>query len=485
MKKSFRLISVALAALCLSSCDLFGKLTKPSYSGYEEYFQKELKYTKYTDMTALNNKIAETSYFWTTNTGNDYTAYYTGKSVLIMVYNDSKATISFTDGTGLRIEKKNDVTTIRTTNRLNDKHVSYDSSTDQKTVAGDVDENSLNVAKDNGGFLVVAFQKYMLYVTSDIKNVYMNENNTKVFQGYTETKTVPDSELLATTLAVLGQDKRLQLPAPSNEFEIWYGETYYKDHVSHTTAYLAGVNPNDYVKVLEQNGFTVIRSWEDPYYAFYSPDGGYWYCYDEKQEIEILMKMEYYLYVNNLGQSYGPWQNTCMWFYRMDKGYFGEKTRTTKTEWSDYDKADMAGWYDGTIDATKVPFIQLGEGYNVPSASLMSYAHEGLLDGKLKLHSQCYNIYDNSPVYFLDGYDQTLEANGFHKYVPEVNGKKYDLSNNDDRYAFGQLEESKYVECFINDEEDIAVKYYFDVNNGNTIRVFKKSEMQSWLQDEK
>ena len=138
----------------------------------------------------------------------------------------------------------------------------------------------------------------------------------------------------------------------------------------------------------------------------------------------------------------------------------------------------MAEWYDGLIDATKVPFPQIAKSYGV--TKIMSYAHEGLMDGTLKLHSQCYNITDNSPVYFLDGYDQKLEAAGFHKYVPA-----YDLSTFEGRSAFQKIEECKYVECFINDEEDIAVKYYFDVINGNTVRVFKKSEMKSWLQDEK
>ena len=42
MNKCFKLISVALVALTLSSCDLFDKLTKEDYSGYEEYFEKEV-----------------------------------------------------------------------------------------------------------------------------------------------------------------------------------------------------------------------------------------------------------------------------------------------------------------------------------------------------------------------------------------------------------------------------------------------------------
>ena len=481
MKKCFKYISVALVALTLSSCDLFNKLLKEDYTSYEEYFEKELNYGKYTDMTSLNYTISQEAYFWSKNDATDYTAYYTGKSIMIMVYkNRDDVNLRFTDGNNVSVKKSDGVTTIKTTNSFNGYSVLYDAGTEQKTVVGSTTEDELNVAKDDGGYLIVAFQKYMFYVTNDLKNVYVNEKNTNEFQGYENTKTIPTSTLLTNTLLAFGVDQRLQLPAPSNEYEVWFGKSFYQDHISHTTAYLAGIKPEDYVKTLEDNGFTVIRSYEDPFYAFYGERGGFWYCYDEKQEIELIISLQFYLYTSNLGKTFGPYDNTCIWLYPMKRGYFGDKERTTETDWSDFDKQTMAGWYDGTIDATKVPFIQLGREYMIPSAGTMSYAHTGLLDGTLKLHSKCYNISDNSTVYYLDGYDEILEANGFHKFDP-----KCDLSNYDQKKAFQNTEDSKYYGCFINDKEDIAVKYYFDVDFGNTIRVFKKSEMQSWLQDEK
>ena len=481
MNKCFKLISVALVALTLSSCDLFNKLVNDNYSGYEEYFEKEKNYKKYTDINALNTDIDNTSYFWNVNDYDNYTSYYTGKAVFVMIYkNKDLVNVNFTDGNSVRIEKKDDVTTFETSNPFNGYSVEYNASTEQKTVSGNIDEKNLNVAKDDAGYLVVAFEKYMFYVNKDLKDVYMNEKNTNEFQGYKDTKTIPSSTLLTETLAALGADQRIKLPAPAQQYEIWYGMDYYKEKPSHTTAYIAGVKPEDYVKVLESNGFTVIRSWEDPFYAFYGDRGGYWYCYDEKQEIELIIKLEFYLYVSNLGKSYGPWENTCIWMYQMKRGYFGDKERTTDTDWSDSDKQKMAAWYDGSIDASKIPFIQLGHEYSVPKAETMSYAHTGLMDGTLKLHSQCYNIRDNSTVYYLDGYDEILKANGYHKFDYNC-----DLSVFEQKQAFQNTEDCKYAECYINDEEDIAIKYYFDVDFGNTIRVFKKSEMVSWLQDEK
>lgn len=337
-------------------------------------------------------------------------------------------------------------------------------------------DNELNMAKDDEGYLLVAYEKNAFYVTKDLKSVYVNEKNTNEFQGYNDTKIIASSDLLDNTLEALGAEQRVKLPAPGNDIEVWYGMEYYKEEPSHGTAYIADITPMEYVEILKDNGYTIIRSYEDPYYAFYGENGGYWYCYDEKEEMELIVHLTYYLYINDSGESYGPFNNTVIDFYHMRKGYFGEKERTTNETWTSYDIKNMSEWYGGTIDGTAVPFIPLGNDYYVPT--IQSYARSNSLDGTLAYHHLCYNITDGSNKYFLDGYDVILENNGFHKYIPN-----YDLSNQDERSEFFNTEDSKYVNCFINQEKDIAIKYYFDIHNGNTIRVFKLSEMKSWLTD--
>lgn len=470
MKRLSKLLFLPLLGVLLTSCDLLGGLGEPDYSSYEEYFQQEKNYTKYTDMDSLNQVIGETAYFWSMSDSTNYTAYYTSKNVLVMMYKDkTMISIRFTDGNSVVVREKNGTLIFETD------EVEIDEN-GEKNVYITGKESSLDMAIDDEGYLLVAYEKHMFYVTKDLKSVYMNERNTNVFQGYSDTKTIASSALLEKTLENLGEEKRLNLPAPGSDIEIWYGEDYYNNELSHTTAYIAGVSPMEYVEILKENNFTVIRSFEDPFYAFYGENGGYWYCYDEQEDIELLINLTYFLYVNNAGESFGPYQNTVISFYPMTKGYFNEKERTTNEDWDSFDKENMSQWYDGTIDATKIPFIPLSEDYYVPS--IKSLARSNALDGTLAYHHECYNITDNSSKYFLDGYDQILEENGYHKYEPN-----YDLSNPDEKSAFFNTEESKYINCYINEEEDIAIKYYFDVINGNTIRVFKLSEMQSWLVD--
>ena len=453
----------------VAACSLVPGGSGKNYSGYEEYLTKEKHYEKFTDVTELNKAISESAYFWTLNETKYSTALYTGKNVMINFLNSERVTFNYTDKHSVDVQLKNGKLTFE----IPEVYIDEDGN---KTTRGGGMENRLNVVKDDAGYLVVAYEKHMFYVKNElsIENVFVNETNTNVFQGYSSTITVPTSELLTNTLTTLGEDKRVELPAPSDEYEIWFGMDYYKNKPSHTTALIADTHPRDYAKVLEDNGFTVIRSFEDQFYSIYGQDGGYWYCYNEQEDLEILLSSVHYMYIDNNGKSYGTYQNTQAYFYHMRKGYFGEKEQTTASEWDSYDLEKMAEWYDGTIDGASVPFIKLSKGYGIPTT--MSPAHSGFLDGTLYVDQQCYSITDESPRYFLDGYDEILEANGFHKYVPE-----YDLSIPAERLKFFNTEECKYVDCFINWDKDMAIKYYFDVTFGNTIRVFKVSEMKSWM----
>lgn len=472
MKRFAKVILLSLTGVLLTSCGLFDKLSgKNDYSGYEEYFEKEKKYKKFTDMASFNKEIGETAYFWTTNSSSTYTAYYTGKSDLIMVYDTGNISVNFTDGKAVSIRLKDGVRSFKTD------EVSLDEDGNVTYQYGGAEE-TLKMAKDNDGYLLVAYDKHMFYVTKDYKTVYVNEKNTNVFQGYEGTKTIASSDLLNNTLEALGAESRLQLPSPGENIEIWYGVEYYKDNPSNGGAYIANTHPAEYAKILEANGFTVIRSFEDEFYSFYGKDGGYWYCYDEKAEMEVYLSLEHYLYTTSLGKTFGPLLNTRVNIYRMKKGYNGERERNTQEDWKASDKEDMKEWYDGAFGDYTIPFIALSKHYSIPSKDIMSRAHTGILDGTFSSEQRCYLIFDDSNKYFLDGYDQVLEANGFHLFVPE-----HDLNNSKERSEFFNSDKAQFINCYLNEDKDMAVKYYFDVTFGNCIRVFKMSEMKSWKED--
>ena len=478
MNKHSKLFIISLLALATTSCDLLGALTgKENYSNYEDYFTKELKYEKSTDMASFNKALDEGAYWWRTYDGKSSTTYYTSRNWLVYFDKQSSelTTIYFLDGNKINISTNDsghyfqiaDFTCVNTEGE-------YWRGM-QGVPATEEQQKNIQIHKyeDNSGYLVVAYEKYMFYVTSDFKDAYINETNTKTFKSANGEKVIADCDLLNNYLTAFGKEKRLTLPAPEGkDIEIWHGKDYYQGDMSHYTAYLADVEPAEYAETLKKNGFTVIRSYEDPFYAFYLSRGGYWYCYDEEAEIEVLLKAHDYLYTDNMGKTYGPWHNTLIWFYKMNTGYFGENIQNDAEDWSDSDKETMNAWYDGKLNVT-IPFVKLGKNYNVPNK--MTLAHTGILDGTLMQEHKCYNITDSSRVNYLEGYDEVLEANGYHKY-------EYGFDADNDlnaRSSFMKTEDCKYAECYINEEKNVAIKYYFDVNNGNTIRVFKLDEMKS------
>ena len=474
MKNIKKLVLLSLMSFSLAGCNLLSSVS--GSDGYEDYFTNELKFKKFTDVSELNKDIYNNAYFWDEPTeSDDYTCYHTAKRHFVYVYkNEKKMSFSFQSGGTLNVREKDGAFQAYTGEFV------YIDEDGNKSLATEENLKNIEMAKYDDGYLFFVYQYNLVFVGKDYKTFYVCEDNSKTFVGKDgSTKTIGDSELLTSSLQKLGSEKRIELPAPSSgDYEIWSGITYYKGNPSHYDAYIAGVSPQEYAEVLKHNGYVVTRSYEDPFYTFYGENGGYWFATDQKLEMKVILKYQDYLYTSPLGKTYGPNKNTVIWFYHILDASPKAVQASTKTDWDDYDKTSMANWYDGTIDATKIPFPQIAGTYMVPK--LTSYAHTGLMDGTLKLRSECYNITDSSPVYLLNGYDEKLEAAGFHKYKPS-----YDLTTNEGKSAFKQTEDCKYVECFINDEADIAVKYYFDINMGNTIRVFKKSEMKSWLQDEK
>ena len=173
MNKSFKFISIALVAVALSSCDFLNKLVKESYTNYEDYFTQELHYKKYNDIAALNAEIDNSSYFWTKNESEKYnnTTYYTGKSFMISVYNNKNDVYVYSnDGESVEASEKDGVVKFETKNIIIENG-------EKRRTNGAADEDELNMEEDNDGYLVVAFKKFMFYVTKDLVTLLWPSRN--------------------------------------------------------------------------------------------------------------------------------------------------------------------------------------------------------------------------------------------------------------------------------------------------------------------
>lgn len=485
MKKLLKLLFIPLTGMILSGCDL--PFVGPSYSGYEEYMKEELKYSKYSNIDSLNEAIANNAYQWEIT---DYSekygniSYTTSHNLSISIYNEeNRYSIYTTDGSSFLYSPSETYGYLGSFRSVayNDLYL-FPSGNISKYI--NLDENNISDEQkeifdvhfyDDGTLLLFMDGKHLIYFENDNKTFYVSEDYTSTFKGVNGTKVVPTCDLLTSALDSL-EFSTLTLPAPEGDFEAWAGENFYKEKYSNFGVYLAGVDIYDYIKTLEESNFTVIRASDDIIFLpFYGERAGSWLIHDEKGELKGSMAFQDYLYIDGSGNSYGPNYNVYISFYKSSYGLFDGRGLTSNTDWDDYEKETMKGWYDGSLNVV-IPFHPLANGYNV--SSLTSYASEDLFGGALMLHHECYIISDQSIDYHLDGYDETLESNGYHKYVPS-----YDLSNADELSKFKNSDESKYYECYINEELDCAIKFSFSFSKGNCIKVFKKSEMKSHLED--
>lgn len=478
MKRFTKLFVGAVTLTLLSSCEMFNNLIPgKNYSGYEEFLEKELNLKKAKDIDEVNKGIKEKAYAWDSNSSSKYDAYYSADNSMILIYkNETKISYVTIDGNSLLIQKNEEKGYVATFNSYTAIGIDgtrwdiFDSEKSEDNLNDEIKE-AIKVNKDDNGYLFVIENKNMLYVPLDLSTIYTNDFNTNEFQGVNSKLTIPSSDLLTNTLNLLGERETVKLfPQNSGEYEIWHGVSEYKGSYSHYSAMILGIKAQDYAEILKNNGYEITRAAEDePFYAFYGKDGGFWLCTDKNKEQKVILKNYGDIYTDLKGKSYGKGPNTEVWIYKAKTGYSEGRNLTTNEDWSDHDKEIMNGWYDGKLNVV-IPFIKLQASYNV--SSLTSKAVPDILSGAMNYEQECYKIYDNSLTYHLKGYDEILEAAGYKHYVPS-----YNLDNSDEFREYSQSEERKYYDCYINKELNCAIKYSFDINNGNTIKVFKFDEI--------
>nr|MCR5491179.1 hypothetical protein [Bacilli bacterium] len=342
----------------------------------------------------------------------------------------------------------------------------------------DADNPNFQLSKTEGGYLAFMDRNYLYFISDDAKSFYVYEGDISAFVGPNDTKDFSDNEFAQSAAAQIKDMAYLTLPAPETDnLEIWHGWNLDSDgERSFYEAFLAGIEPSDYAEHLKKNGFTVSRAGDDlKFNLFYGERGGYWMAIDPSGDLAVILRSIDYLYAAPNGKTYGPERNTDIWFKKAKQGYYSGRLLTADTDWSDRDKETMMSWYDGSLGVV-IPFFPMEDNYSVSKG--LTSASEDLFGGALMLDHKCYKIYDNSLIYRLEGYGKVLEENGYRLYEPE-----YDISTDEGWDKFKNSDESKYYECYINKEKNVAVKYSFSIYDGNVIKVFKLDEMKSHLDD--
>ncbi len=515
MRKTTKLFFLPLMAMMLTSCDILGAIRgitglKPKYENYEEFFADAMHFKSGTTFDLVMKNINKELRYWTRHTSQySSTKYSIVEAPFFETINEysDHYTIYLTNHDNVTIQKeaKQDGSIIEIhTNSVpmlvdgeNHKWRYGDTTKDEKHL-DEKSKASINVYADENGYLVVSNSNSIFYITKDLKKVYFNDSNTRTFRYMTDkdeydSVQVPESDALTAALETSKNSRpTLALPKPNNDSSLdknkyWYGYNYRnidlfgqvdpkkEDYINGYNLYFPGIEAYTYSEQLKQQGWTIHRANDEDLIATTSQKyDSYWVAVDEAEQYKIIIHDFQSLYVDlNALFTDGPSHSTRVEINRLggiEKVVAGRKT--TKTDWTDREKRTMRKWYDLDVE---LPFVALSDSYSVPLRNSSAYA--GLYSNLMELGTKCFNIQDNHYKYLLDGYGEVLEANGFTKFeMPSsVNPDDYKTV-----YEWYKVDSHKLYNAYVNYDKDVAVRFYFDISEGNVIRFFRISTMKAW-----
>ena len=467
----------------LSGCNLskmFKALEELSYKSLDEFFKKN-NYTETKVNSEFNPIMQDHIYFWServqtfTNTSNTDIVHCSPRSDTInYIGGYNQVTIRSRYSENFTVWTRNNTDILRYENEDGVKVYVYKDLSrkyvdDEGYLVEMDDEHSslIKVHEYNDGYLFKTCKNFMFYVDKALDNYYFNIDGTKTFTNYGVSITLPDSDLLSEGMNAFGNYEKFTLPLPANYSNGIYHKDYLDEDDGHWIAYdviLPYADILQYVQTVKDAGLEIYRGENHPLFDFDGAEkGGEWVFYDKNHEFVVHLEYEYPIATVLKGKDSSNY-GVRMRVQRAEEkfSYFGS-TVNTQTDWKETDKQTMMNSY-GIV----LPFVNLGRRYHVEGTLRANGEHP--LTSPLDMDVKCYWIFDNFyKDVITETYGEKLVQAGFVEYVPPA-----------DIQAWKDSEDVKYAECYINDELDLAIKFMFDDIYGNTIKIFKKSEMLSW-----
>ena len=518
MKRIIKISLISMLVPFLGACDImdiFRNITgaKPQYENYEKFYEEGLGYKHSKSYEEAKEEIRQGLKYWTvrrdTLEKHGYVYYYAPFQDALTVYDDH---IYFYTTCGMQLALKDmnnpenayftvsDKVAASMVVKLDNHKFYYGDTSEDESRLSEEQKDRLNIYPDEQGYLVVVSDGSLYYLSKDLKDVYVNDTDTNVFH-LTEEKsiTITNDHIEEALTFAKSTRKAFYLPKPSGELagDYWYGNKYYdidsfgkkyedREHrISWYNVVLPGYSAYKYAEDLEKAGFSVYRANdEDLVWTEKLKYDAYWVAVDENEQYKVTIHDASSLYVDvNALFTDGPEHSTMINIDRLAGGVdsaVAGKERTTDTDWSNANKQKIAAWpgtngadWPGIKDG--IPFWPLGENYSVPTQK--TYAYSGLYSVLVEIGVKCYNITDNYYRNLLDGYGDVLVANGYKKYeLPAT----VDVTDYSSVYEWYKQDDHKFYNAYINEEKDIAIRFYFDISGGNTIRVFQASKVRGW-----
>ena len=487
--KKLRILSLTALAATLASCDLFNLINDLLYKNLEEFYTKN-NYSHTADLSKLNTTMQKAVYQWQTKTRtytntDDVNIEEISPYSDVVVYDETHVTINTKYSERIYVYKDSPYNRFSYRSENNPTVYLRTDGTLMYSVEGsrtleymdDEHAHLLQVHDLGDAVLIHTHEGSVVYIPEDLDNeevyLYLGDDASN---GY-KLKSASGGMSMSLTPEIWGIEEEcvtltpfsIELPDGYNE-DVYYKSVDDEDDGSfnYFEVILPTLKAKDYADFLEQKGYEVFRGQEYGLFNLEGENDGEWVYYDAAHSVKVHLQYDYPIaaIMGSDPKNYGVHLHVQKAEYTFS--LFGS-TPNGRTDWTQEDKEAMLNTY-GTV----LPFIELGRNYHIGTTK-MSYVEHPMLS-PLVVDSKCYLIFDN---YFEDlitkDYGKRLVEAGFTEYLPP--------STKDEIIAWKKTEDIKYYRCFLSDEYDLAVKFFFDDIYGNTIEVFKKSELKSYHVD--
>ena len=483
MKKIPLALLFATTLTSFSGCSIINTLSNNIYKSLDDYFKKN-NYTETKSADEFNSIMQKHVYFWQkkiqtyTNTSRSDEVCYSPQSDSIIHFEEAgQYTIRSRYSEQIVVLTNSDYYRITYEFEDDDKvywladgsFVYANPETGYLEPVDEKHENVLKMHEYNDGYLFVTNKNFMFYFNKDYSKYYINTKDTNEFTNADGSIYIPQSDLLNDTLSKLPKKQLFTLPLPKGYSNAIYHKDYVSEKDNEWIAYdviLPYIQAVDYVKLIKEQGLEIYRGEYHPIYAMGGENGGEWVFYDRNHELKIHLEYENPIAVTLKSDNYG----VRMRIQKAEEKfcYYGQ-TVTSATDWTDEEKKTMTDNF-GIV----LPFEQLGRRLHFSGKRANG---EMPLESALDMDVECYWIFDNFyKDVITESYGDKLIEAGFRKYE--------EPKDKDELQKWKDSEDVKYYECYLKEDLDLAVKFLFDDIYGNTIKVFKISELKSWHIDE-
>lgn len=329
--------------------------------------------------------------------------------------------------------------------------------------SGTPEKKYLNVYKYDDGFLFVLDEPLLVFLSKDYKNVYLSEDGTNNFTFYGD-KTYKLSD--SSEIDKLDKSKFFKIadesfPDLGNKAKMAYvpckgdAATYYE-------VIVPNVSPKEVATKLNEANYKVYKTDDYGVFAIDEKDETYEGTDSDNTLCVIMTYIPEIAKLENEPNNYGT--KLSIFDYRYRSAYYQTKL-SDDAYWTTSENNKLAEI------GIELPYSPLGQ---LKTISTQKDSWDKSTAGRLQM-VDCYMIKDEYYLPLLENYAEKLTDFGYVKHVSNLK----ENATLEEIEAWKKTEDAVYYNLYINEDTGFAIKFGWDVSNGNKILIYTLEDLQA------